>query len=221
MPGTLLGLFAGVICDPSVPIPPTPKRSIRPFLRRYDGFWIDYEKELPYPLPSPGTSFEDHFNDFCFQSEKRGEESSAKLTEVSAAMINPYAVGHSINHPPPDQAANVVLVDFDLPYTFFPSSHAKHIPYIKYRDAPASNGKGHASRPEADTCFRAVAIVAADTIHHGEELYVDYLKDERIDPAQLNYTPDWLLEAPPASPFLTKKQFVARVPWAVKVLHAH
>jgi hypothetical protein len=42
LPGTLLGLFAGVICDPVIPLPPTPKRSLRPFLRRYDGYWIDY-----------------------------------------------------------------------------------------------------------------------------------------------------------------------------------
>jgi hypothetical protein len=75
------------------------------------------------------------------------------------------------------------MVDFDLPYTFFPSSYARYIPYIKYRDAPVKVGNGHATRPETDKCFRAVAIIAADTIHHGEELYVDYLKDERIDPA--------------------------------------
>jgi hypothetical protein len=65
-----------------------------------------------------------------------------------------------------------------------------------------------------------VAIVASNTISHGEELYVDYLQDERLDPEQLNYTPDWLLEPPPSSPFLAKKEYVARVPFLVKVLHA-
>ena len=41
--------------------------------------------------------------------------------EVPAKDINPYAVGHYINHPPPDTEANVKLIDFDLPYSFFPS----------------------------------------------------------------------------------------------------
>jgi len=61
LPGTLLGLFPGVICDPGVPMPETPKRSLRPYLRRFDGYWLDFEKELPYPLPTPGTGFDDHF----------------------------------------------------------------------------------------------------------------------------------------------------------------
>lgn len=60
MPGTLLGLFPGVICDPVIPLPETPKRSTKPYLRRYDGYWLDYEKELPYPMPSPGSNFLDY-----------------------------------------------------------------------------------------------------------------------------------------------------------------
>jgi len=57
LPGTLVGLFGGVINHPSIPVPETPKRSMRPYLKRFDGYWIDYEKELPYPLPSPGDNF--------------------------------------------------------------------------------------------------------------------------------------------------------------------
>ena len=58
LPGTLLGLFPGVMCDPFVPQPMTPKASaLRPYLLRYDGWWLDYEKELPYPMPAPGVAF--------------------------------------------------------------------------------------------------------------------------------------------------------------------
>lgn len=64
LPGTLLGLFPGVICDNQIPYPITPNRSLRSFLLRFDGTWLDYEKELPYPIPSPGTSYEDHFNNW-------------------------------------------------------------------------------------------------------------------------------------------------------------
>ena len=120
LPGTLLGLVPGVICDKGVPIPPTPKRSLRPFLLRFDGTWLDYEKELPYPLPPPGTSYEDHYNEWAIQCQLRGD-SESKYVEVPAKDINPYAVGHYINHPPPDTVANVKLIDFDLPYSFFPS----------------------------------------------------------------------------------------------------
>jgi hypothetical protein len=64
LPGTLLGLFPGVICDPNVPLPDTPKRSLRPYLKRFDGFWLDFEKELPYPMPPPGSNFQDFFENF-------------------------------------------------------------------------------------------------------------------------------------------------------------
>lgn len=57
LPGTLLGLFPGVIFDPVIPPPPTPKNSLRPYLMRHDGYWLDYEKELPYPMPPPGSNF--------------------------------------------------------------------------------------------------------------------------------------------------------------------
>ena len=49
-------------------------------------------------------------------------------------MINPFAVGHFVNHPPPDQAANVKFIDFDLPYTFFPSYMGRYLPYINRRE---------------------------------------------------------------------------------------
>jgi hypothetical protein len=80
LPGTLLGLFPGVVCDPNVPLPTTPKRAnLKPYLRRYDGFWLDYEKELPYPLPPAGSNFMDFFDNMILQCEKRGGDSSMKL----------------------------------------------------------------------------------------------------------------------------------------------
>ena len=137
LPGTLLGLFPGVVCDPNVPLPPTPKRvGLRPYLRRYDGFWLDYEKELPYPMPSPGSNFQDYYENFMMQLEKRGNDTFTKMIQVPPTFLNPLALGHLINHPPPDTPANVALLDMDLPYTFFPSSYAQYIPYIKYREEP-------------------------------------------------------------------------------------
>lgn len=72
LPGTLLGLFPGVIFDPAIPEPTTPKNSIRPYLKRFDGYWLDYEKELPYPMPAPGSNFEELFHLFHQICEQRG-----------------------------------------------------------------------------------------------------------------------------------------------------
>jgi hypothetical protein len=132
LPGTLLGLVPGVICDSGIPLPIAPKRSLRPYLLRFDGTWLDYEKEMPYPLPPLGTSYDEHYHEWLAQCEMRGEK-ELKYVEVSAKDVNPYAVGHLINHPPPDTEANVKLIDFDLPYNFFPSQFARYIPYINFR----------------------------------------------------------------------------------------
>ena len=59
---------------------------------------------------------------------------SNKMLTASPEMINPYAVGHFVNHAPPDIAANVKFVDFDLPYTFFPSYMDRYMPYIYCRE---------------------------------------------------------------------------------------
>ena len=131
-------------------------------------------------------------------------------------MINPYALGHMINHPPPDTPANCLLIDFDLPYVFFPSLFTRYIPYINYREEQKTK---KTSETRGGDVFRAVAVVSATTLAHGEELYVDYLKDERLAPENLEFVPDWLLEPPTPSPYLLKKEFVAKVPYLVKILH--
>ena len=50
--------------------------------------------------------------------EKKLTDVAFKVT-ASVDMINPYAVGHMVNHPPPDVASNVKFVDFDLPFLVF------------------------------------------------------------------------------------------------------
>jgi hypothetical protein len=80
-----------------------------------------------------------------------------KMVQVPPTFFNPYALGHLLNHPPPDTPANVSLIDFDLPYTFFPSSYTRYIPYIKYREEP-KKGKTYETRDAG--VYRAVAMVA-------------------------------------------------------------
>jgi len=53
---------------------------------------------------------------------------------VKPHMINPFALGHFINHAPPDQPANVKFVDLDIPFTFFPNYINKYFPFIHSLD---------------------------------------------------------------------------------------
>lgn len=99
------------------------------------------------------------------------------MVQVPPEYLNPYALGHLINHPPPDTPTNVLLVDFDLPYTFFPSSYSRYLPYIKYREEPK---RSKTAETRNNDVFRAVAVVAQSTIAHGEELFVDYIEDQRL-----------------------------------------
>ena len=105
LPGTLLGLFPGVIFEPWAAEPPTPKRGLRPYLKRHDGYWLDYEKELPYPMPAPGTNYTDLWHLHHELCEMKGI-TNKDFVAVPPEYINPYAVGHLINHPPPDTPAN-------------------------------------------------------------------------------------------------------------------
>lgn len=66
------------------------------------------------------------------------------------------------------------MIDFDLPFTFFPSNFARYIPYIKFREEAK---RSKSSETRNNDVFRAVAIVAQSTIASGEELFVDYLED--------------------------------------------
>ena len=130
--------------------------------------------------------------------------------------MNPFAIGHMINHPPPDTSANVKLLDFDMPATFFPSYMARYMPYIDRHDDYIFKQKQNETRTK--DVIRAVAIVSLDTIAHGDELFVDYGEDER---AEIDFTPDWLIRPPPVSPYLLKKEMVSYVPFLVKAFIAY
>ena len=79
----MLGIFGGIINDPDVPLPPTPKRGVRPYLRRPDGYWVDFETELPYPLPPQGSNYNDFIENFEYQKMLRGLENELQMVRVS------------------------------------------------------------------------------------------------------------------------------------------
>lgn len=49
---------------------------------------------------------------------------------VPIYLFNPYALGHLINHPPPNVPSNVKLIDIEIPYTFYPVDFQRYIPYL-------------------------------------------------------------------------------------------
>lgn len=65
-------------------------------------------------------------------------------------------------------------------------------------------------------CLRTVAVLANKTVLDGEELFVDYLYDER---SPYEYTPDWLVEPEERPGLLVKKQYTYEPPALFKVLH--
>jgi hypothetical protein len=80
------------------------------------------------------------------------------MTRVPCDMINPFAVGHMVNHPPPDVPANVKFVDFDLPYTFFPSALGRYLPYINNRETVMK--RNSLAETRSNDVMRAVAMVS-------------------------------------------------------------
>ena len=122
-----------------------------------------------------------------------------------------------MNHPPPDTPANITYIDFDMPYTFFPTGYGRFVPYIKYREEP-KRSKTYETRNAG--VYRAVAMVATTPIADGEELFVDYIDEARVA-LDSGTVPDWLLEPPPSSPYLEKKQLTANVPFTVKLLYSY
>ena len=117
-----------------IPKPATPKTGLKPYLLRSDDYWIDFEQEFPYPITNFGENVDDFVFNLLSDWELRGLNPEDNLIRVKPEFINPYAVGHIINHPPPDTPANVKLIDFDMPYTFFPSYMARYMPVIDRHD---------------------------------------------------------------------------------------
>ena len=97
-------------------------------------------------------------------------------------------------------------------------SYCRYLPYITYRNEAKKNRRGPETRESG--VFRAVAIVAQSSISHGEELFADYLEDQR---ASVDFVPDWLLEPPPpaTSVYLHKKELTSRIPYTVQLLYSY
>lgn len=66
---------------------------------------------------------------------EREEREKVHIKEVPCHFINPFAVGHKINHPPKFTAPNVILLDMHIPRHFFAEAFMKFFPYISAETA--------------------------------------------------------------------------------------
>lgn len=110
---------------------------------------------------------------------------SRHLTEDM--RLNPYALGHKVNHCGKDKKPNVFQVSFDFPEDIygvhaFPQQLRKYIPN-QYAKPPSLLGKIAAS---TTTCMPSVLLISAQYINSGEELVMDY----RLNPNSTDL-PEW------------------------------
>ncbi len=163
LPGTLLGFYPGVIMDKQDPIPKT-ETDVKGHVVRADGWWIDSETELPNVIGN-GESLIEIYEGLGAKMERTGNDSGRLKESIEPEALNPFALGHLINHPPPDTSENVLFVDFDIPYTWFPKAYMRHIPFLDFR------------RHDNTKALKTVAFISNRMIEPGEELYVNYLED--------------------------------------------
>jgi len=93
---------------------------------------------------------------------------------------------------------------------------SRYMPYMDVHDDHVFSKNVNETRTK--DVIRAVAIVSTDSIPHGDELFADYLEDER---AEIDFTPDWLIKPPDNNPYLKKKQMISYVPFITKLIIAY
>jgi hypothetical protein len=200
--GSLIGFYPGIYYTKEIlstnPLKHSPLTEL-PYLLRHNGDAINHNAHLFYPPFNMGSGCEELIS-------KRERLSQNMPIEVLPQMINPYALGHFINHPPEGRPANVCFIDFEFPENFFPSFLLNHFPYMNQSVNPRD--------PPGKT--RVVAIVALNPLLN-EELFINYGSERFPD----GFTPDWLVEPPdnlPIAEFLCKEKCVYEFSRLTKML---
>eukprot|EP01135_Chromosphaera_perkinsii_P000068 Nk52_evm19s24 gene=Nk52_evmTU19s24 len=98
--------------------------------------------------------------------------------EFNSMIINPFAIGHLINHPPPGGQPNVVLYAYDFKKDI-PQELRKFVTNSFYEEPSVFY-------PYEHLCKTMVCVVTRP-VRVGEELFVDYRYNPRVDKAM----PDW------------------------------
>lgn len=129
-PGTLIGFYPGVIYPSNTSPRQTSIKGTLQYLRRCDNFWVDPTAEIPYPLMDCITLDEFMKKKSYLQQRFQISDNVLNYINIPMYLTNPLALGHLINHPPPDLKANVKFIDFFVPINFFPRVFCRYFPNI-------------------------------------------------------------------------------------------
>ena len=191
LPGTLIGFFPGVIyskkhyekkLNNSVTQSSILKNSPYPYLKRFDNSYVDPYAAVPYPLFNT-ISIED-FEEY--KQNTLANNQKLNYIDIPLYKTNNLALGHLINHPPPDTEANVTFIDFNIPANFFPSYFLRYMPNVRYSNENYDTktriniGKLLFKQKEnevsnSNRSIRLTGIVSIKEILNVEELYADYM----------------------------------------------
>ncbi|CAG9326858.1 unnamed protein product [Blepharisma stoltei] len=193
-PGTLLGFFPGIVYPSSTMEVKISRSKILkaefPFIQRYNGTGIFHDDPLLYPAYYLGYTVEEYLH-------SRARLKNFPQIEIRPDMLNPYALGHMINHPPPNTSPNVGFIDLEVPYAFFPSFLMRYFPYMIYSEISKS-------RAWTNRNYHVVGVVSLKELHN-EELFVNY-GGERFPQ---DFAPEWMHVPPeckPIAPYLCKEE---------------
>ena len=195
LPGTLLGFYPGVIFNST---PPSSKviNDTLPYLKRFDDFWVNPNFLVPFPLfgchsieefliqntqnknilsgDKKNSKYET--NSICeIVDEENIDRNKFRFVELPLYKYNPLALGNKINHPPPDKEANVKLIDFFVPKSFFPEGFKKYLPNLPFSKFNESIKRNNQDNDFYSNSFRLVGVVSTNPIKDKEELYLDYM----------------------------------------------
>eukprot|EP01017_Pseudomicrothorax_dubius_P005142 TRINITY_DN11213_c0_g2_i3.p1 TRINITY_DN11213_c0_g2~~TRINITY_DN11213_c0_g2_i3.p1 ORF type:complete len:423 (+),score=60.60 TRINITY_DN11213_c0_g2_i3:146-1414(+) len=212
--GTMLGFIPGVIHPNFDPSPASlESKEERKYIHRYDLTMIDFSAKLPFPYRH-GLNLEDYEDKF--ESYSKIYKTNETVLYVPGESYNPYAVGHRINHPPPQTLPNVIVLDLIIPRAFFTGDYLKYFPYI-ISDARKKSDK---EKGFFNTdCYHGLAVVALRNLKNGEELFMDY--NELFLYMGVDKLPDWLVEPPPLDDLLLKRRYEHKLTPLTLFLHPY
>lgn len=196
--GTLVALFPGALYDSAQMINPTTQdiSEEREYVQRYDDYAVRFSEKIPYHKRDPLT---------LLKVSPKIEESNSPSEdwEVEGSFLNPYAVGHMINHPPPGKRCNVIALDIVVPHLFFPGNLCRFVPNFKQIGGKETQSGYH------QMGNRLLGVFAIEPIKDGEELFINYLE---LNLFSAKFIPDWCKSPPPLAPQFTKYQYESRLP---------
>ncbi|CAD8111813.1 unnamed protein product [Paramecium primaurelia] len=204
--GTLLGFVPGLIYDNYKSYGEKTPPDMHFF--RFDGPIFDFTSKIFYPYV-PGFGYDEYeqkiqeIDDLAARSNRPYRNKSKGGYElVKGEDINPYALGHKINHTPRNKSTNVCLIDIFVPKNFFPEELMKFWPtqyfsttqdFLQSKSILDNHYKNH---------IRGLGFISVTDIKDGEELYLDYLESCLFN-MEIE-SPDWLIKPPPLHPQICK-----------------